>query len=41
LGKPGGKSSLGGTRHRWEDDIKVLREIRWSDIDWIDMAKDR
>jgi hypothetical protein len=31
VGKPEGKRSLGRSRCRWEDDIKMdLREIEWS-----------
>jgi hypothetical protein len=30
------------TRRRWVDNIKMaLREIRWSGMDWIDLAQDR
>jgi hypothetical protein len=39
LGKPEGKRSLGRPRRRWVDNIKMdLREIRWVDMDWIDLA---
>jgi hypothetical protein len=42
LGKPGGKRPLGRPVNRWEDNIRVdLREIRWGDMDWIDLAQDR
>jgi hypothetical protein len=34
--------NLGRRRRRWEDNIKMdLREVRWIDIDWIYLAKDR
>jgi hypothetical protein len=40
--KPEEKKSLGIPRRRWEDNIRMdLREIRWSGIDWIDLAQDR
>jgi hypothetical protein len=40
--KSGGKSSLERPRRRWEDGIKMdLREIRWGDVEWIDVAQDR
>jgi len=30
VGKPEGKSPLGGSRHGWEDNIKMdLREVGW------------
>jgi hypothetical protein len=36
------KRPLGRCRCRWEDNIKMeLREIRWGDIDWTDLAEDR
>jgi hypothetical protein len=42
VGKPEGKTSLGRTRCRWVDNIKMdLREIGWNDIDWIDLTQDR
>jgi hypothetical protein len=42
LEKPEGKRPLGRPRRRWEDNIRMdLREIRWSGIDWIDLAQDR
>jgi hypothetical protein len=42
VGKPDGKRPLGGTRRRWEDNIRMdLREIGWGDMDWIDLAWDR
>jgi hypothetical protein len=40
--KPQGKRPLRRPRLRWEDNIKMdLREIRWSAMDWIDLAQDR
>jgi hypothetical protein len=42
LGKPEGMRSLGRSRRRWMDNIKIdLREIGWDGVDWIDLAKDR
>jgi hypothetical protein len=40
VGKPGGKRPLGRPRYRWVDNnIKMdYREIRWDDMDWIDVA---
>jgi hypothetical protein len=38
VGKPEGKRPLGRPRRRWVDNI---REIRWDDMDWIDLAQDR
>jgi hypothetical protein len=35
VGKPEGKRPLGRRRRRWVDNI------RWNDIDWIDLAQDR
>jgi hypothetical protein len=42
VGKPGGKRSLGRSRRRWEDNIKMdLQEVGWGkDMDWIDLAQD-
>jgi hypothetical protein len=37
-----GKRPLGRRRRRWEDNIRMnLGEMGWSDVDWIDLAKDR
>jgi hypothetical protein len=37
--KPERKISLGRTRHRWKDNIKVdLKETGCDDVDWIYMA---
>jgi hypothetical protein len=42
LGKPEGKRSLGRSRRRWVDNIKIgLRETRRDGMDWIDLAQDR
>jgi hypothetical protein len=42
VGKPDGKSPLGGPRHRWVDNIMMdLREIGRDGMDWIDLTQDR
>jgi hypothetical protein len=42
VGKPEGKRSLGRSRYRWMDSIKVdLRGIGWGDMNWIDLAENR
>jgi hypothetical protein len=42
VGKPEGKISLGRSRRRWEDNIRMdLRKIGWGGMDWIDLAQDR
>jgi hypothetical protein len=43
VGKSEGKRSLGRSRRRWVDNIKIyLRKIVWCyGIDWIDLAQDR
>jgi hypothetical protein len=42
VGKPEGRRSLGTSRRRWVDTIKIdLREIEWNGMDWIDLAQDR
>jgi hypothetical protein len=42
VGKPEGKRSLGRTRRRWEDNIKMdLREIGIEGANWIRLAQDR
>jgi hypothetical protein len=41
-GKPEGKRPLGKPRRRWVDNIRMyLGKVGWSDVDWIDLAKDR
>jgi hypothetical protein len=41
LGKPEGKSSLGRSRHRWEDNIKLdLQEVGRGGGDWMELAQD-
>jgi hypothetical protein len=42
VGKPEGKIPLGRPRCRCVDNIRMdLGEVGWSDVDWIDLAKDR
>jgi hypothetical protein len=42
VGKSEGKRSLGRSRRRWVDNIKMdLREIDCGGMDWIDLAQDR
>jgi hypothetical protein len=42
VGKPEGKRALERKRCRWVDNIKMdLREIRWDNMDSIDLASDR
>jgi hypothetical protein len=42
VGKPEGKRPLGRPRLRWVDNISMdLGEVRWGDVDWFGLAKDR
>jgi hypothetical protein len=42
VGKVEGKRPLGRTRRRWVDNIRMdLGEMRWADVVWIVLAKDR
>jgi hypothetical protein len=42
MGKQEGKRPLGRPRRRLGDNIKMgLREIGWSDMDWIHLPRDR
>jgi hypothetical protein len=40
VGKPEGKRSLGKSRRRWVDNIK-MDLIEWFGMDWIDLSLDR
>jgi hypothetical protein len=40
--KPEGKRSLGRSRYRWEENIRMdIREMGWEDVDWLNPAEDR
>jgi hypothetical protein len=42
VGTPEGKSPLGRPRRRRVDNITIdPGEVRWSDVDWVGLAKDR
>ena len=42
IGKPEGKSPLGGPRRRWEDNIKMdIQEVGGCCGDWMELAQDR
>jgi hypothetical protein len=42
VGKREGKRPLGRPGRRWMDNIRIdLGEVRWVDVDWIGLAKDR
>jgi hypothetical protein len=42
MGKSERKRPLGRPRHRWEDDIKLDRQVvGWQGMDWIELAHDR
>jgi hypothetical protein len=42
VGKSEGKRSLGRSRLRWENKIRMdIREIGWEDVNWIHLAHDR
>ena len=42
VGKPEGKRTLGRTRRRWEDNIKMdIQEVGRRSMDWIELAQDR
>jgi hypothetical protein len=42
VGKPEGKRSLGRTRRRWKDNIRMdLQEVGCGGMDWIGLAPDR
>jgi hypothetical protein len=42
VGKPEGKRPLVRLTPKWVDNIKMnLRDIRWGDMDWIDLVQYR
>jgi hypothetical protein len=42
VGKPEGRRPLRRSSRRWLDNIRIdLVEVRWDDVDWICLAKDR
>jgi hypothetical protein len=42
VGNPERKDSLGRTRRRWENNIKMdFQEVVYRDMDWIELAQDR
>jgi hypothetical protein len=42
VGRPEGKRSLGRSRCKWEDNIKMdLQEVGCESMEWIDVAQDR
>jgi hypothetical protein len=41
VGRPEGRRPLGRPSRRWEDNIKMDREIGFGDVDWIHLAEDR
>jgi hypothetical protein len=42
VGKSEAKRLLGRPKCRFEDNIKMdLREIRWRNVNWIDLAQER
>jgi hypothetical protein len=42
VGKPEGKSPLGGSRRRLADNIRMdIVEVGWGDVDCVGLAQDR
>jgi hypothetical protein len=42
VGKPEGKRTLGRTRCKWVDNIRMdFGEVGWVDVDWIRLAQDK
>jgi hypothetical protein len=41
VGKPEGKRPLGRPRLWWVDIKMDLVEVRWGDVDWIGLSRDR
>ena len=41
MGKPEGKRPLGRPKRRWKDIETDLKETRWKEVQWINLAEDR
>jgi hypothetical protein len=42
VGRPEGKRTLGRTRHRWENNIKMdLQGMQWGGMNWIGLGLER
>jgi hypothetical protein len=42
VGKPEGNGPLETPSRRWENNNKInLQEVRWGDMNWIDLVQDR
>jgi hypothetical protein len=41
VGKPEGKKPLVRPRRRWEDVIRIIREIGLGGVDWIRLSQDK
>jgi hypothetical protein len=42
VGKPEGNRSLGRSRRRWVDNIRMhLGKVEWDGVGWIGLAQDR
>jgi hypothetical protein len=42
VGKPERKRPLGGSIHRWVDNVEIdLRDIGWGGVDWINLVQNR
>jgi hypothetical protein len=40
-GNPEGKRPHGRPKHRWEDNIKDIKEVAWEGVDWLHLAQDK
>jgi hypothetical protein len=41
IGNHEGKRPLGRPRHRWDDNIRMEREIEWEGVYWVHRAQGR
>jgi hypothetical protein len=42
VGRSEGRTTLGRSRSRWDDYIKMdLQEVEWINMNWIDLAQNR